>query len=164
MIFFLLWNYPRKESEPEVIYLKHVERQQQQQKIEEERTTKYAAPSFLTPLRDLAINEGEKAHFEANVGPVGDPSMKVEWFFNGQLITASKSYRKKLPLLIINYILISIFNYQYSTITIHFHRLENQFNLPVRLCRTWYAKLLVKWFRRVHLCSEEWCWHHPIFL
>ena len=80
----------RKESEPEVIYLKHVERQQQQQKIEEERSTKYAVPSFLTPLRDLTINEGEKAHFDAKVGPVGDPSMKVEWYFSGQLITASK--------------------------------------------------------------------------
>ena len=80
----------RKESEPEVIYLKHVERQQQQQKREEEISSKYASPSFLTPLRDLTVNEGEKAHFDAKVGPVGDPSMKVEWFFNGQLITASK--------------------------------------------------------------------------
>ena len=53
-------------------------------------STKYSAPQFLTPLRDLTVNEGEKAHFDAKVGPVGDPSMKVEWFFNGQLITASK--------------------------------------------------------------------------
>ena len=73
-----------------MIYLKHVERQQQEQKRVEEMSTKYSAPQFLTPLRDLTINEGEKAHFDAKVGPVGDPSMKVEWFFNGQLITASK--------------------------------------------------------------------------
>ena len=83
-------NFRKEEEKPEVIYLKHVERQQQQQKREEESTTKYPAPSFMTPLRDLTINEGEKAHFEAKVGPVGDPSMVVEWFFNGQLITASK--------------------------------------------------------------------------
>ena len=82
----------RKESEPEVIYLKHVERQQQEQKRVEEMSTKYSAPQFLTPLRDLTINEGEKAHFDAKVGPVGDPSMKVEWYCNGQLITASKYY------------------------------------------------------------------------
>ena len=84
-----------------MIYLKHVERQQQQQKIEEERTTKYAAPSFLTPLRDLAINEGEKAHFEAKVGPVGDPSMKVEWFFNGKPLPFSKYH------IIINSVILS---------------------------------------------------------
>ena len=92
LINFIFLPIFRKESEPEVIYLKHVERQQQEQKRVEEMSTKYSAPQFLTPLRDLTINEGEKAHFDAKVGPVGDPSMKVEWYFNGQLITASKYY------------------------------------------------------------------------
>ena len=82
----------RKEAEPEVIYLKHVERQQQQQqKREEEVVAKYAAPTFLTPLNNLVIHEGEKVRFDAKVAPVGDPSLKVEWFFNGQTVTASKS-------------------------------------------------------------------------
>jgi len=44
----------------------------------------------MTPLRDLTINEGEKVHFDAKVSPVGDPSMKVEWFCNGKAIPASK--------------------------------------------------------------------------
>ena len=76
--------------------MKHVERQQQQQKREEEIATKYPVPSFMTPLRDLTINEGEKAHFDAKVAPVGDPSMKVEWIFGGQLITASKYPRSNV--------------------------------------------------------------------
>ncbi len=42
-------------------------------------------------LRDVAVAEGEQAHFEAKVGPVGDPSMVVEWYFNGTLIAASKA-------------------------------------------------------------------------
>ena len=44
----------------------------------------------MTPLNDLTIMEGEKAHLDAKVGPVGDPSIKVEWYCNGQAITASK--------------------------------------------------------------------------
>lgn len=52
--------------------------------------TRYAAPTLMTPLRDLTIIEGEKVHFDAKVGPVGDPSMRVEWFCNGKAIAASK--------------------------------------------------------------------------
>merc|ERR1712054_556156 len=77
-----------KEAEPEVIYLKHVERQAQQQK-KEEIVNKYSAPQFMSPLMNVNVNEGERAHFEAKVGPVGDPSMTVEWYCNGNLISAS---------------------------------------------------------------------------
>ena len=72
-----------------MIYLKHVERQAQQQ-TKEEMTTRYSAPVFSTPLKDVTVNEGERSHFEAKVGPVGDPSMTVEWYCNGNLISASK--------------------------------------------------------------------------
>ena len=86
-------NICRKEAEPEVIYLKHVERQAQQQS-KEETTTRYSAPAFSTPLKDVTVNEGERSHFEAKVGPVGDPSMTVEWYCNGNLISASKHSSK----------------------------------------------------------------------
>ena len=71
-----------------MIYLKHVERQAQQQK-KEEIVNKYSAPQFMSPLMNVNVNEGERAHFEAKVGPVGDPSMVVEWYCNGVLIPAS---------------------------------------------------------------------------
>lgn len=32
------------------------------------------------------LNEGEPAHFECRVEPVGDASMKIEWFHNGRLL------------------------------------------------------------------------------
>jgi hypothetical protein len=73
-----------------VIYLKHVERSAAQQRREVEESTRYPAPTFMTPLRDLSIVEGEKVHFDAKVAPVGDPTMKVEWFCNGKAIAASK--------------------------------------------------------------------------
>ena len=62
---------------------------QQQQRHEEEVSARYGPPSFMTPLNDLMIMEGEKAHLDAKVAPVGDPSIKVEWFCNGKVITAS---------------------------------------------------------------------------
>ena len=79
----------RKEPEPETIYLKHVERQQAQQR-KEETSVKYPPPQFMTPLMNVNITEGQRAHFEAKVGPVGDPSMVVEWYFNGAMIQASE--------------------------------------------------------------------------
>ena len=50
---------------------------------------KYSPPQFLTPLKNVTVNEGERSHFEAKVGPAADPSMTVEWYANGQLIPAS---------------------------------------------------------------------------
>ena len=80
----------RRDQDPEVIYLKHVERNAQQQQKLEEDVSRYGPPSFSTPLNDLTIMEGEKAHLDGKVAPVGDPSIKVEWYCNGQTISASK--------------------------------------------------------------------------
>lgn len=52
------------------------------------------APVFtseFTPLTDLG--EGEIAHVEAGLTPIGDQSMKVEWFYNGKAIEASHRFR-----------------------------------------------------------------------
>ena len=94
MSFFksIFYTYYRREQDPEVIYLKHVEQSHKQQTRREEEISRYGPPSFMTPLNDLTIMEGEKAHLDAKVGPVGDPSIKVEWYCNGQAITASKYY------------------------------------------------------------------------
>lgn len=48
-------------------------------------------PVFIRPLQDLGeLQEGRNAHFEAQLTPVSDPTMKVEWFKDGRPITASK--------------------------------------------------------------------------
>ena len=86
----LIFFFDRREQDPEVIYLKHVEQSHKQQQRREEEISRYGPPSFVTPLNDLTIMEGEKAHLDAKVAPTGDPSIKVEWYCNGQPITASK--------------------------------------------------------------------------
>ena len=79
----------RKDPEPEVIYLRHVERAHHPVKSEEEEGPTQA-PKFTHPLRDLDIVEGTRAHFEATVVPVGDPTMQLEWLVNGSPIPASE--------------------------------------------------------------------------
>lgn len=50
------------------------------------------APKFLTHIQDyVEKNEGESVHFECCLGPVDDPDLKTEWFFNGRpLVTGSR--------------------------------------------------------------------------
>ena len=49
-------------------------------------------PKILSPLRPLAVNEGEPAHFETRITPTDDVDMKVEWFINGRpLLDASRN-------------------------------------------------------------------------
>lgn len=44
--------------------------------------------------QDLSnIEEGEVAHFEGMLIPLGDQTMRVEWFFNGEPLKASHRVR-----------------------------------------------------------------------
>lgn len=36
------------------------------------------------------LSEGDIAHFEASLTPVGDQTMVVEWFYKGEVLKASK--------------------------------------------------------------------------
>lgn len=48
-------------------------------------------PVFIRPLKNLGeLQEGRNAHFEAQITPVSDPTMKVEWYKDGRPITASE--------------------------------------------------------------------------
>lgn len=47
-------------------------------------------PTFIRSLHDMGdLQEGRNAHFEAQLNPVSDPTMKVEWYKDGKPITAS---------------------------------------------------------------------------
>lgn len=80
--------FHRPEPEPEVIYLRHVERARPHPRHGEEDRV-YPPPQFIVPLRDISQTEDGKIHFEGRIEPVGDPSMYVEWFLNGRPLTAS---------------------------------------------------------------------------
>jgi hypothetical protein len=46
---------------------------------------------FTQPLQNLDnLTEGETAHFECRLIPVGDPKLKVEWYRNEVLIEKSE--------------------------------------------------------------------------
>lgn len=41
-------------------------------------------PKFTVDLQDMEAEEGKGAHFDCKVEPVGDPTMRIDWFFNGR--------------------------------------------------------------------------------
>jgi len=60
-----------------------------EQEVEE--TISVSKPSFVRPLKSLEeIMEGGNAHFEAQVTPVNDPTLRIEWYLNGHPLTSGK--------------------------------------------------------------------------
>lgn len=75
-----------------MIYLRHVERAKPYLPPQEEDRI-YPPPRFIIPLRDVHQIEGGRIHFEARIEPVGDPTMRVEWYVNGRALVASEYCR-----------------------------------------------------------------------
>lgn len=81
-------------------------RRQQQQKYVQEVPESLSPPVFKTPIKDqLNIRENGFAHFEARLEPVGDSTLRVEWFKDGAPIKASSR-------------ITSFFNFGYVALTI----------------------------------------------
>lgn len=77
-------------------------------------------PHFIRPLQDLGdLQEGRNAHFEAQLTPVSDPTMKVEWYKDGRPITASSR-------------ITTIFNFGYVSLNIMHLRAEDAGSYTVR--------------------------------
>ncbi len=57
--------------------------------LQEEVTSQ--APVFTSSPKSVEVKEGQKVHFEARIIPVSDPTLKVEWFLNGQPIKQGSS-------------------------------------------------------------------------
>ena len=60
--------------------------------LEEETTSQ--APVFTTSMKNQDLREGQRAHFEARIIPVSDPTLKVEWLQNGQPIKQGTRFRE----------------------------------------------------------------------
>ncbi|GIY10881.1 titin [Caerostris extrusa] len=74
------------ESMDAIRHLEDYEKYQRQESIEE---IVSQIPVFVRPLHSLEnLLEGGFAHFEGQITPVSDPSMKIEWLFNGKQLTA----------------------------------------------------------------------------
>ncbi|XP_023947919.2 titin [Bicyclus anynana] len=90
---------------------------QHQESIEEQTSQK---PQFIRPLQDLGeLQEGRNAHFEAQLTPVSDPTMRVEWYKDGKPITASSR-------------ITAIFNFGYVSLNIMHLRAEDAGSYTVR--------------------------------
>ena len=48
-------------------------------------------PSFLNKIKDVNISEGQAAHFDCRVEPIGDGSMQIQWFHNDQPLCIGKN-------------------------------------------------------------------------
>lgn len=51
------------------------------------------APQFTRPLHNIETIEGGNIHMECRLQPVGDPSMRVEWFVNGYPVKTGHRFR-----------------------------------------------------------------------
>ena len=62
------------------------ERRQRVQTLEVEEHA-ITAPRFLTQLQGVtSLSEGQSAHFEAQIEPIHDPSLRVEFLHNGKTL------------------------------------------------------------------------------
>lgn len=51
-------------------------------------------PIFKTPLQNpKPVLEGQNIHLEARLEPIGDPTMKIDWFFNNKPLTIGSRFR-----------------------------------------------------------------------
>lgn len=81
---------PLQEGIDRIQHLEDWEYYKRQESIHE--TVSVSKPTFVKPLNSLEdLIEGGNAHFEAQVTPVNDPTMRVEWYLNGYpLISGTK--------------------------------------------------------------------------
>merc|ERR1711899_539357 len=56
--------------------------------------TQGVAPRFTVPISNIDdLKEGENAHFEARLIPTDDPTLTVEWYWNGKALKAGSRIR-----------------------------------------------------------------------
>lgn len=74
-----------------MVAIQQLEQSQQRfQRQVSEDTGPQQKPTFIKPLENLDnLMEGAFARFEAQIQPVNDPTMRVEWFVNGRPLTSS---------------------------------------------------------------------------
>jgi titin len=101
-------------------YIQNMEDYSRYQRTESIEESVNQKPQFIRPLHQLGdLEEGRNAHFEAQLTPVSDPSMRVEWYKDGRPITASSR-------------ITAIFNFGYVSLNILHLRAEDAGSYIVR--------------------------------
>lgn len=77
--------------------IRYLEDDARYQRKEETVTSVSIKPRFLGPLKGTTkIVEGQRAHFEIRLEPQNDPSLRVEWYFNGKVLMQVIKYIMRL--------------------------------------------------------------------
>jgi len=58
-----------------------------QARKQDEEIRSFQKPVFTVPIQNVEKEENQNARFAARLIPVGDASLKVEWFKDGQLLS-----------------------------------------------------------------------------
>ena len=54
----------------------------------------FEAPKFIVPFGQVdQLSEGDSVHLEAQITPVDDPNIKIEWFRNGQPLSFASRFK-----------------------------------------------------------------------
>ena len=77
------------EAMDQIAYLEHA----RNQRTATEETDINQPPSFTKSLKNIDTYEGKNIHLEARLQPVGDPSMRVDWFFNDEPLKFGHRFR-----------------------------------------------------------------------
>lgn len=62
-------------------------------KTQQEEVTVMQAPQFTRPLHNIETVELTNVHLECRLQPVGDSTMRVEWFVNGRPVKTGHRFR-----------------------------------------------------------------------
>merc|ERR1719495_2610619 len=81
------------ESRTEMSQFQYLETKSSSKAEFQEETTSQA-PVFTSSPKSIEVKEGQRAHFEARIIPVSDPTLKIEWFLNGQPIKLGSRFRE----------------------------------------------------------------------
>lgn len=101
-------------------YIQQLEDYSRYQRTESIEESVNQVPVFIRPLLNLGdLEEGRNAHFEAQLTPVSDPTMRIEWYKDGRAITASSR-------------ITAIFNFGYVSLNILHLRAEDAGSYTVR--------------------------------
>lgn len=89
-------------------------------------------PRFLDRLSDIKIKENELVHLESRLVPIGDATMKVEWFIDGKPFTTGSRFRTISDF---GYVVLEIIEAYARDSGVYECRASNQFGQDSITCR-----------------------------
>lgn len=81
------------QNEMSLEQIQHLEDASRQRHQASEEITVLQAPQFTRPLHNIESAEGTNVHLECRLQPVGDPTLKVDWFVNGNPLKSGHRFR-----------------------------------------------------------------------